>query len=345
MIKPVSPQEYLLSLQHLPIIDVRAPAEYANGHVPGAISIPLFSDQERAIVGTIYKQEGREQAVRKGFELVAPHITSYIDTAQQQTDSKELVIYCARGGMRSKSVAMLFDFAGYTIHLIAGGFKAYKAYLREQVEVCNNLILIGGKTGSGKTAILAELEKSGEQVIDLEGLARHRGSALGALGQGAQPTQEQFMLDCFSRLGSFDTTRPIWVEHEGCRLGELQVPYELYTRMLQAPVVRLELPVTYRAARLMDEYGCFSCDDIRPCILLMERRLGSESTKRILELIDLGDKNQILTILLGHYDRSYGHSVERNESNKFYLLELGETSPQEHAVAIREFLGSVRSGK
>lgn len=341
MIKPIPPHNYLNGLKNLPVIDVRAPAEYANGHIPGAVNIPLFSDQERAIVGTIYKQEGRESAVRKGFELVAPHITQFIDTVQGCTRSRELVLYCARGGMRSKSIATVLDFSGYTVHLMTGGFKAFKNYLRACVTNFTGLVLIGGKTGSGKTAILAELEKLGEQVLDLEGLARHRGSALGALGQLPQLTQEQFILNCYSRLVLFDSKKPVWLEHEGCRLGELQVPHELYTRMSCAPVVHIELPVSYRAARLMGEYGNFPCEELRGAVVLMERRLGSEATKRVLELIDAGDRERVLAMLLDHYDRSYVHSMERNRSNKFYQVALDPTGPAEHAVSIREFLGSI----
>lgn len=336
MITPVSTYDYLKKLRHLPIVDVRAPAEYANGHIPGAINVPLFSDEERAIVGTIYKREGRESAVRRGFEIVAPHITRFIDIVQASTGSKELVIHCARGGMRSKSIAMMLDFSGYTVHLLTGGFKAYKEYLRTRVYDFKKLILIGGKTGSGKTEILRELELLGEQVIDLEGMARHRGSALGSLGQPTQPTQEQFIVDCFSRIALFDPSRPIWLEQEGCRLGNVQVPHELYQLMMIAPVVRIELSAAYRAKRLMAEYGIFTGEEMRPCIELMENRLGSEATKKVLSLLEVGDKHGALVILLSYYDRAYTHSMERNTSNTFHCLDLADTAPSDHAAYIRD---------
>lgn len=341
MIKPISPRDYHENLRHLPIVDVRAPAEYAHGHILGAVSIPLFSDEERAIVGTIYKQVGRELAVRKGFELVAPHITKLIDETQKYVAGKELALYCARGGMRSRSIAMLLDFAGYTIHLMAYGFKAYKEFLRTRTGDFTHIILLGGKTGSGKTAILAELKKLGEQVIDLETLACHRGSALGSLGQMPQPTQEQFIIECLSRLVSCNPSRPVWFEHEGVRLGEVQVPHELVAPMARAPVIHIDLPFAYRAERLMQEYGCFvgegSREECKSCVIKMEQRLGSEATKKVLELIDLGRTEQVLAILLNHYDRAYLHNMERNTHNTFHPLALEGTSPAEHAMLIREF--------
>jgi tRNA 2-selenouridine synthase len=345
MIKPITPHDYFTETRRIPIVDVRAPVEYAHGHIPGAINIPLFSDEERAIIGTIYKQEGHEPAVRKGFELVSPHITKLIDETKKHVASKELVLYCARGGMRSRSIAMLLDFAGYTIHLMTGGFKAYKHFLRIRAGDYTNFILLGGKTGSGKTAILAELERLGEQVIDLETLACHRGSALGSLGQLAQPTQEQFIINCLSRLAGYDQSRPIWFEHEGVRLGEVQVPHELVTLMVQAPVIHIELPIAYRSARLMQEYGCFLGEkfgaDVKTCIKKMEQRLGSEATKQLLTLVDQNATEQILAILLDHYDRAYTHSMERNTRNTFYPLTLESTSPAEHARLIQEFAKDV----
>lgn len=343
MIKPITSQEYLLHKRHLPIIDVRAPAEYAHGHIPGAFNVALFSDEERAIVGTIYKQHGRETAVKKGFEIVAPHITSFIDKIKIFTEARELVLYCARGGMRSRSIAMLLDFAGYTIHLMTGGFKAYKQFLRERSTLFNTMILIGGKTGSGKTAILAELARLGEQVLDLESVANHRGSALGALGRPIQPTQEQFIITCLTILAGYDPVKCVWLEHEGTRLGEVQIPIELLVHMSCAPVVHINLPRAYRAARLMEEYGCFSVSEIRPCVEKMEQRLGSEATRKIIELLDIGSKEAVLDLLIDHYDRSYLHNMQRNKSNTFFPLELDATSPLDHALSIQKFVAGIKN--
>ncbi|MCL5436504.1 MAG: tRNA 2-selenouridine(34) synthase MnmH [Candidatus Dependentiae bacterium] len=337
MITSISPREYQEKLHHLPIIDVRAPSEYAHAHIPGAISVPLFSDEERAIVGTIYKHGGREEAVRKGLEFVGPHVTHYIDIVKAQVVGKELVLHCARGGMRSKSIAMLLDFAGHTVHLLTGGFKAYKQFLRDRSVGFQNIVLLGGKTGSGKTAILRELAELGEQVVDLEGLACHRGSALGSLGQNVQPSQEQFILSCLSQLARFDAARPVWLEHEGTRLGEVQIPIEILTLMEHAPVIQIELSTEYRKERLMHEYGCFSAHELRPCIIKMEKRLGSQATGKILELLDQGDRGQILRLLLEHYDRSYQHSRERNKQHQFFTLELAGAAPADHARTIRDF--------
>lgn len=335
MIKPTSVAEYLKNHISLPVIDVRSPAEFANGHVPGAFNVPLFSDEERAIVGTIYKKEGREQAVRKGFEFVSPHITSFIDKTRDYTQHKEIVLYCARGGMRSRSVAMLLDFSGYTIHLITGGFKAYKQYLRTRATEFNNFVLIGGKTGSGKTEILHELRNAGEQIIDLEGLACHKGSALGQLGQQPQPSQEQFIINCLSTIAPFSPEKIVWLEHEGSRLGAVQIPQELWNKMAIAPVIHIDLPTEYRKNRLMAEYGIFSPAELKPCIQKMEQRLGGAVTTALLKLLENND-TQVLDILLDHYDRAYLFSKKRNTHNHFFELQLEALSPAEHAQAIKK---------
>lgn len=337
MIEQIIPIDYLTRHCDKLLIDVRSPAEYAHSHIPGAVSLPLFSDEERAIVGTLYKKEGKEVAVQKGLSFVSPRLNEFIDQINllsAHTNQRSLIVYCARGGMRSRSLAMLFECANFHVFQLIGGYKAYKQYLRTTAEQRTNLILLGGKTGSGKTAILRELSRLGEQVIDLEGEACHRGSTYGALGQKAQPSQEQFIVTILTQLALFDPKKAVWIEHEGNRLGDLFVPQELWNNMLKASVVLINVPTEYRKQRLIQEYGAFSTAELIRCTTLLESRLGSEATKKICVALSSGDVEHVVTILMEHYDRSYAHATERDAQKwrrKFIPIDLIGSSPLHHA--------------
>ena len=184
----------------LPVIDVRSPAEFRQGHIPGAINLPLFDDQERKEVGTLYKQVNREAAIFAGFEFIGKKLA---DLARQGVKlagrKKKLLVHCWRGGMRSQSMSWLFETTGISCALLDGGYKSFRKHVREQLALPITLKVLGGKTGSGKTLLLSRIQQLGEQIIDLEALAHHKGSAFGALGEPEQPTTEQFenhLFDC-----------------------------------------------------------------------------------------------------------------------------------------------------
>ena len=186
-------EEFLDKAQTLPIIDVRSPGEYQHAHIPGAISIPLFDNDERAQVGTKYKNAGKDSAVLLGLSLVGPKLADFVKQSKKlNPQGKEVLVHCWRGGMRSSSFAWLLDTAGLTASTLVGGYKAYRNTVLSAFSEPHNLIILGGKTGSGKTDILKELARQGEQIIDLEGLANHKGSTYGAIGQAPQPATEQF---------------------------------------------------------------------------------------------------------------------------------------------------------
>src|SRR3989339_1355584 len=191
MPKIISVAEFLKRGNSLPIIDVRSPGEYEHAHIPGALALPLFSNEERAEVGTIYKQRGRVQAVQKGLEFVGPKLKDFTKFALK-LNSDELLIHCWRGGMRSSAMAWLLETVGINCSLLKDGYKAYRNHVLESFDLPYKILLLGGYTGSGKTEILSALKEAGEQVVDLEGLSNHKGSAFGALGQGIQPSSEQF---------------------------------------------------------------------------------------------------------------------------------------------------------
>lgn len=337
MIHHLSVADFLKKRTNCPVFDVRSPAEYTHAHIPESINLPLFSDEERAIVGTIYKQKGREDAIKAGLEIIGPHITRLVDLVKDSTDQKEIICYCWRGGMRSKSVAMLLDFAGYKVNLLTGGYKAFKAFIRSESTKPRLFILLGGKTGSGKTEILSHLKNCGEQIIDLEGIAHHKGSGFGSLGQQKQPSQEQFIIDALLPLIYFSTEKPVWIEQEGRRLGEVNIPEELWNHMEQAPILLIDLPLHYRAQRLMQEYGQFNQTELLNCVQLLEKRLGGADTKRISEAIKNNDQQTALTLLIKHYDSSYLFNKKNKITNIIIPIHLSKNSPKEHAQEICTF--------
>jgi tRNA 2-selenouridine synthase len=180
--------EFLRLTEKIPFVDVRTPSEFSKGHIPGAINIPLFSDEERSVVGTVYKREGEREAVLKGLSFVGPKMTAMLDRGIDLAGNKrQLGVYCWRGGRRSASMAWLFSQGDIKCSLLAGGYKNYRTHVLDEFGKERNIIIVGGMTGSGKTEILKEIDLMGEQVIDLEGIANHRGSAFGAIGRPPQP--------------------------------------------------------------------------------------------------------------------------------------------------------------
>lgn len=327
----------LLKKQNLPLIDVRSPSEFAQGHIPWASNVPLFSDEERAIVGTLYKQDGKDAAVREGLTLISPRMNAIVDQIKIIAPQKQVVVHCWRGGMRSKSIAMLLEFFGFQTFVVEGGYKAFKKYIRDAVASLKNIVLIGGKTGSGKTKILHELKLLKEQVIDLELLAHHRGSTYGAIGLPAQPTQEQFIIDVLVALAQCDPTKIIWIEHEGARLGRVSVPQELWKIMYVAPVVYIEVPLEYRIAVISQEYGVLPTEELIKSTDNLLKLLGGADTKKVVDAIMAHDMHTAISLLLVHYDRAYTHSTERNDHNKFYKIQLVGDTPQEHADQVLAF--------
>ncbi|MEO1450536.1 MAG: tRNA 2-selenouridine(34) synthase MnmH, partial [Bacteroidota bacterium] len=238
-----------------PVIDVRAPAEFQKGHIPGAVSVPLFDDAERAEVGTLYKQEGRDIAVLKGLELVGPKMADFVRMAEALAPERKIRVHCWRGGMRSESMGWLWEKAGFSVTLLKGGYKAFRQHNRTLFEHPWKLQVLSGPTGSGKTPILHAMAGQGAQVLDLEGLARHKGSAFGGIGQAEQPSTEHFENLLAAALSVFDPLLPIWVEDESIGIGRIFVPLAFYERMQTAPVWVVDLPQELRIARLVREYA------------------------------------------------------------------------------------------
>ena len=190
--KNLNVPDFLSLSSTIPVIDVRSPSEYKAGHIPGAYNIPLFDDKEREIVGTLYKKEGRSKATLKGLQLTGPSMHSKLETALKLAKDNKLLVHCWRGGMRSEAMAWLFSLGDIDTQILDGGYKSYRHFIIDRLSEKRKYIVLGGLTGSGKTEILNYMKNTGHQVVDLEGIACHKGSAFGSLGQSDQPSSEHF---------------------------------------------------------------------------------------------------------------------------------------------------------
>ena len=208
----IEPEVFLEQSEQLSIIDVRSPGEFGEGHIPGAVNMPLFDNDERAVIGTLYKRQGKNTAVLKGLEIVGPKMAAFAKQAMKLAVDNKILVHCWRGGMRSESMAWLFEKVGLDCQLLEGGYKAYRSFCVAQMESIKSVVILKGSTGSGKTEILEELQRRQEQMVDLEGMAHHRGSSFGGIGQLPQPTTQQFQNDLYAALAPLSFEQRIWVE-------------------------------------------------------------------------------------------------------------------------------------
>jgi tRNA 2-selenouridine synthase len=312
--------EFLLKGKNIPVIDVRSPSEYQKGHISGAKNLPLFSDDERAKVGTLYVKKGKDEAYLLGLELVGPKLKYFAKEATQLAVGGQLLVHCWRGGMRSNSMAWLLEQTGIKAYTLKGGYKAYRHYVQDWFNIPPKLIVLGGMTGSGKTEILNEIGKAGQQVIDLEHIAHHKGSAFGGLGQTNQPTQELFENQLFTNLYVFDYQYVIWVEDESISIGKTQLPNQWFKFMKQAKVICLLCDKETRIKRLMNEYTGFSPELLAGSIKKIEKRLGYDKAKDALGSLLKGDYKTVAEIALYYYDKAYQKQLqERPKENLIHF--------------------------
>ncbi|QNH61906.1 tRNA 2-selenouridine(34) synthase MnmH [Hymenobacter sediminicola] len=302
-------QEFLHYSSDAPILDARAPLEYAQGHIPGAISFPLFSDEERARIGTTYKQISQDKAVLLGLDFFGPKMSRMVQQAQKLVPAKRVRLHCWRGGMRSGAVQWLLELAGFEVQLLDKGYKDYRHFALAEFARQRSLLVLGGLTGSGKTDVLHELAQQQQPVLDLEGLASHKGSAFGSIGQPSQPTQEQFENDLAWQLAQLPTTPAVWVEDESRTIGSVHVPTPLFEQMHRAPLVLLEIPREVRVRKLADEYGRQDAGALATSILRIRKRLGGLATKEALSAIAEDDMEKMVSLVLDYYDKTYGHGL------------------------------------
>jgi tRNA 2-selenouridine synthase len=325
--------DFLEAAKHFPVIDVRSPSEYRKGHVPGAVNIPLFSDEERARVGTVYKQQGRDAAVLLGLEIVGPRMAEMVRETARLSPQRKVLVHCWRGGMRSGSFAWLLNAAGFETSTLKRGYKAYRENIRKRFTTPYQLCIIGGETGSGKTDMLKAMVEAGEQIIDLEGIAHHKGSSFGALGQEEQQSVETFENELGECMKMLDPTRRVWVEDESKSIGRVFVPDEFWEQMKKAPVLRVQVPKQERVKRLVAEYGSFDKAELEAAILRIQKRLGGLALRQCLEALHAGDLALVADITLAYYDKAYNFNKEKNVR---LVIEAQKDDPAQTAAQLIE---------
>ncbi|MBN2742493.1 MAG: tRNA 2-selenouridine(34) synthase MnmH [Marinilabiliaceae bacterium] len=319
-IRQIQPDDLVKLMSSCVIVDVRTPAEYEKGHIPESVNLPLFTNDERAAVGTTYKQVGQQEAIDLGLEIVGPKMAQLVRKAREIAAGRALVIYCWRGGMRSGSVAWLLQTAGLKIFQLTGGYKQYRKHFYELLNRHPwQLVNLGGRTGSGKTEILHQLHQMGQQVIDLEGIANHRGSAYGALGLPPQPTNEQFENLLHDALTRMSPHQCIWVESESQGIGHNFIPDEFYERMQNCLFININIPIENRIQRLVRDYACFPKEMLRDASLKIKKRLGGLVMQQVLDAIDHDDFASVARLTLGYYDKTYDHGFALRQSPKAEL--------------------------
>lgn len=322
MSKTVNIDEFLELAKTHAILDVRTPAEFEKGHIPGAINLPLFTNEERVIVGTLYKQEGKQPAILKGLELVGPKLRSIVEEAQKHTKDNCILTHCWRGGMRSGSVAWLLETYGIKVYTLKGGYKFFRRKMLSTFEEEYNLFIIGGRTGSSKSKVIHALQKKNVQLLDLEKLAHHKGSSYGHLGEEAAPSQEMFenLLGC--ELLKCDSTKKIVLEDESRLVGHRAIPNNFYLRMRQANLLYLDVSFEDRVKYLSAEYGKFDHDDLVEATLRIEKRLGSLQTKNACIAIRENRMQDACRIILGYYDKAYDYGLSQRDQSKVQRMEI-----------------------
>ncbi len=323
MLQKISIAEYYKRAEQLPLIDVRSPLEFQKGHIPNAVNIPLFSDEERAKVGTVYKKQSKEKAIALGYQFVTPKLGFFIEESKKVAKGKPIVIHCWRGGMRSQSFANHLHENGFSeVYFIDGGYKAYRNFVLDFFAKPFQLKIIGGYTGSGKTYVLKELAQLGEQVIDLEGLAHHKGSAFGALGETRQPSSEFFENILFEQWRHFDLKKRVWIEDESARIGCVQLPKTLFDQMREQSLYFLKISKEERAKHLVKDYAKYPVEDLVKAIKAIEKRLGGQNVQWALEALSKKDYYKTALITLQYYDKVYEYGVSKRDKNKVIRVDM-----------------------
>jgi tRNA 2-selenouridine synthase len=327
--------------QNCPILDVRSPDEYNRGHIPGARSLPLFSNEERSMVGTLYLQKGSKEAMLKGLELVGPKMKEFVLRASGLSRDGELALYCWRGGMRSNSMAWLFNTSGIKSHTLEGGYKAWRRHIHGFFgQPVPNLVVIGGMTGAGKTEILEEIERKGGQVVHLERLARHKGSVFGHLGMPAQPSTEQFENELYTSLSLLEPGRPVFVEDESLAIGQVFIPKSFFAQMSSARFLNIRVPFHERVKRLVQSYTWGESELLIAAISRIERRLGSEKTIQVKKFITERHMEKAVEIVLEYYDKVYTRSMGTHNRSEVHDFSFTNENPDEIAKIILEKIKS-----
>lgn len=297
--------DFLKLRETLPLVDVRSENEFMEGHIRGARNVPILNNAERIAVGTDYKEKGQAEAIKTGFRLVGPRFIEIINQGEQIAGGRELLVHCWRGGMRSANFCQILGMAKIKTHQLEGGYKSYRERALAAYQIPMQLRVIGGFTGSGKSEILRALAAQGEQIIDLEGLACHKGSAFGGLMMPPQPTTEQFQNDLFEELAKLDVSKRIWVEDESIAIGKIFLPHAFWSQMSSATVYCMDVEKSIRVERLVKEYGHADKQSFLGAMTNIMKKLGGQNYKEAKEKLFEDDMPSVIDILLHYYDKAY----------------------------------------
>lgn len=333
-------ENFLELSKQYPVFDVRSPSEFNHAHIPGAYNLPLFSDEERRIVGTTYKQQSREQAIKTGLDFFGPKMKKMVEEVesltknpthqlsvsdlQQLKSTRCILVHCWRGGMRSAGVAWLMDLYGFKVYTLIGGYKRFRHHVLNAFEQPYRFNIIGGYTGSGKTYLLREMQNRGEATLDLESLAQHKGSAFGAIGQPSQPSQEMFenLLATNLRESVPFPESPIWIEDESQRIGLVNIPQPLWNRMRQSNLFFLDIPFEVRLDHIVKEYGYLDQEKMVKAIIRISKRLGGLETKTAIHHLLENNTRESFRILLSYYDKYYSKGLNSRKEVDCLLTKL-----------------------
>lgn len=383
-VQKIDIEQFLALAKEHPVLDVRSPGEYLHAHIPDAFSFPLFTDEERKVVGTTYKQQSRELAIKIGLDYFGPKMRKMveeveeiirnrqlaisnrqqaIDNEQSETYNKEkplpianrILIHCWRGGMRSAAIAWLLDLYGFKVYTLVGGYKKYRNYVLETFKISFDFKIVGGYTGSGKTSLLKALKENGEAVVDLEGLANHKGSAFGNIGLPKQPGQEMFENLLSFELRKIETQNrniaeseethspftihhsPIWLEDESQRIGLVNIPKDLWDQMRQSSVYFLDIPFEERLKQIVAEYGVLDTEKMTDAIRRISKKLGNLNAQTAILLLNEGKKAESFDILLKYYDKHYLKSLHNRKEiiSLLHTIQCKSVTPENANQLIR----------
>jgi len=316
-IKKISIVDFIsLSSTH-PVFDVRSPGEFTHAHFPGANSLPLFSDEERKVVGTEYKQKGKHHAIKTGLTYFGTKMKDIIEQVEKiNPHNNTVIINCWRGGMRSAGIAWLLDLYGYEVYVLTGGYKAFRTWVLQQFEQEYEIKVLGGYTGSAKTELLLTIKEKDVNIIDLEGLAIHKGSAFGGIGQPKQPTQEMFE----NKLAlSLYSNKSFWLEDESQRIGSLNIPHSLWKTIRNAPLFFIEIPFNERLEFILRQYGGLDIEKLIEATTRIQKRLGPLETTTAINYLHENKIKEAFEILLSYYDKQYIKAMNKRENIKNIL--------------------------
>ena len=323
------------------IIDVRAPIEFKKGHIANAINVPLFEDIERAEIGTLYKQQGKDIAVTRGLEIVSPKLVPFVNQVKKLSSSKKIFVYCFRGGMRSNSFAWLMNTSGLDATILEGGYKNYRNHVLNYFEREKKLVVLGGMTGSGKTDLLKNIKHDNFQIIDLEALANHKGSAFGSINEEKQNPQQVFENNLFYALNLLDEDKHILVEDESQSIGFNKIPRGFWLQMKKAPIIKLEVPFELRVQKLVQDYTTTNIEALKMCVKKIEQNLGTQNANLCLNYLDENNLTEVARLTLKYYDKAYSFTYNKKTSQQIIPLVLDTMNIEENTLKLKMALKSL----